>query len=100
MEKMKRFSLVAAACILFFYAFPSSKRSVYLMPAYPFISILLAQYIIYVTENRSKVTRIFAGVLTGVASLVFAAGLLLMTYSADAASSIVPDALAGVAGAF
>lgn len=99
MEKMKRFSLVAAACILFFYAFPSSKRSVYLMPAYPFISILLAQYIIYVTENRSKVTRIFAGVLTGVASLVFAAGLLLMTHAADVAS-IVPDALAGVAGAF
>ncbi|MDR0394737.1 MAG: glycosyltransferase family 39 protein [Tannerella sp.] len=83
MEKMKRFSLIAAVCILFFYTIPSSKRSVYLMPAYPFLSILLAQYIIYITENRSKVTRVFACVLTSVVSIVFVAGLLIMTRAVD-----------------
>ncbi|MDR2680283.1 MAG: glycosyltransferase family 39 protein [Tannerella sp.] len=83
MEKMKKFSLVAAACIIFFYTIPSSKRSVYLMPAYPFLSILLAQYFIYITENRSKVTRIFAYVLTTLASVVFIAGMLTMTGAAD-----------------
>jgi 4-amino-4-deoxy-L-arabinose transferase-like glycosyltransferase len=83
MEKMKRFSLVAAVCILFFYTIPSSKRSVYLMPAYPFLSILLAQYFLYVTENRSKVTRIFAYVLTSIASIVFIAGLSVMTQAID-----------------
>ena len=34
MEKEKLFSLVALVCIIFFYSIPSSKRSVYLMPAY------------------------------------------------------------------
>jgi 4-amino-4-deoxy-L-arabinose transferase-like glycosyltransferase len=83
MEKMKRFSLAAAVCIVFFYTIPSSKRSVYLMPAYPFLSILLAQYFIYITENRPKVTRAFAYVLTGIASTVFIAGLSVMTQAAD-----------------
>ena len=83
MEKMKRFSLIAAVCIIFFYTIPSSKRSVYLMPAYPFLSILLAQYFIYITENRSKVTRVFAYVLTTVTSIAFITGLLMMTRAVD-----------------
>ena len=83
MEKMKRFSLVATICILFFYTIPSSKRSVYLMPAYPFLSILLAQYFIYITENRSKVTRVFAYVLATITSIAFIAGLLIMTRTID-----------------
>ncbi|MDR1722332.1 MAG: glycosyltransferase family 39 protein [Tannerella sp.] len=78
-EKMKRFSIVATVCIIFFFSIPSSKRSVYLMPAYPFISILLAQYFIYITENRAKVTRIFAIFITSVVSIAFLAGLAIMT---------------------
>ena len=82
-EKMKRFSIVAAVCIIFFYSIPSSKRSVYLMPAYPFISILLAQYFIYITENRAKVTRVFAYILTSLTSIAFIAGVLIMTNLVD-----------------
>lgn len=72
-EKMKRFSIVAALCIILFYA----------IPAYPFISILLAQYFIYITENRSKVTRIFAHILTAIVSIIFIAGILIMTQVID-----------------
>jgi 4-amino-4-deoxy-L-arabinose transferase-like glycosyltransferase len=79
MEKIKRFSIVASVCIIFFYSIPSSKRSVYLMPAYPFISLLLAQYFIYITENRSKVTRIFGRLLAVVSVTVFVAAFLFMT---------------------
>jgi len=82
-EKMKRYSIVAIVCILFFYSIPSSKRSVYLMPAYPFISILLAQYFIYIAEHRSKVMRIFACLLTTVVSAVFVSGILMMTQLVD-----------------
>jgi 4-amino-4-deoxy-L-arabinose transferase-like glycosyltransferase len=77
-EKMKRFSIVAAVCIIFFYTLPSSKRSVYLMPAYPFISLLLAWYFIYITENRSKVTRVFGVVLASIASVLFLASFAVM----------------------
>ncbi len=59
MEKEKLFSAVALFCILLFYSIPSSKRSVYLMPAYPFIAIFLAQYTLYISE-----TFMHPGVLT------------------------------------
>jgi 4-amino-4-deoxy-L-arabinose transferase-like glycosyltransferase len=78
MEKLKQFSLVALVCILVFYSFPSSKRSVYLMPAYPFIALFLSQFVLYITQYRTKVCRVFAGflaILTSVVAVV--AGLTL-----------------------
>lgn len=78
MEKEKLFSLVALVCIIFFYSIPSSKRSVYLMPAYPFIAIFLAQYAIYITEYRTKVTRVFAAFLASVTAVVMIAIALTM----------------------
>lgn len=82
-DKMKRFSIIATVCILFFYTLPASKKGAYIMQAYPFISILLAQYLIYITENRSQVTRIFAYILTTVISIIFLAGILTMTQAVD-----------------
>jgi 4-amino-4-deoxy-L-arabinose transferase-like glycosyltransferase len=95
-EKMKRYSIVATVCIVFFYTIPSSKRSVYLMPAYPFISLLLAQYFIYITENRSKVTRIFGIVLTAITSIVFLASFLIMTRIVNIDNFITDDSLRSV----
>ena len=40
------------------------------MPAYPFISIFLAQYLLYITEYRTKATRLFAAILTSIVSVV------------------------------
>jgi 4-amino-4-deoxy-L-arabinose transferase-like glycosyltransferase len=89
MEKLRQFSLVALVCILFFYSIPSSKRSVYLMPAYPFIALFLAQYTLYLTQYRKQITRIFAGFLAIVTSVVVAFAVLTMTGLVD------PVALAG-----
>lgn len=77
MEKVKLFSLVAIVCTLVFYSIPSSKRSVYLMPAYPFIALFLSQYIIYITEYRTKVTRVFAAVLALLITAVLVVSLLV-----------------------
>ena len=85
MEKARLFSLVALVGILFFYSIPSSKRSVYLMPAYPFIALFLAQYALYITEYRTKVTRVFAAFLVSVVSVVMIALLLSMTGVIDPA---------------
>jgi 4-amino-4-deoxy-L-arabinose transferase-like glycosyltransferase len=89
MEKIKLFSLVALVCIFFFYSIPSSKRSVYLMPAYPFIAVFLAQYTIYITEYRTLVTRLFAGFL----ALIITAVLLVVALTM--AGWIDPVAIAG-----
>lgn len=59
LEKMKLFSLIAILVIFIFYCIPSSKRSVYLMPIYPFIAIFLAQYILYLVEYKNRISRIF-----------------------------------------
>ncbi len=69
-DKVVIFSIVAIVCIVFFYSIPSSKRSVYLIPAYPFIALFLAQYALYLTEYRRLVTRFFAGFLGGIVSLL------------------------------
>ena len=70
MNKIKLFSLVASVCILFFYSIPSSKRSVYLMPAYPFLALFIAQYFIYLVEYRTRIFRLFARTLFAVVALV------------------------------
>ncbi|WP_165155113.1 glycosyltransferase family 39 protein [Parabacteroides sp. ZJ-118] len=79
MEKVRLFSLVALVGILFFYSIPSSKRSVYIMPAYPFIALFLAQYALYITEYRTKATRMFAAFLVSAASVVMIAILLTVS---------------------
>ena len=58
-DKIKLFSAVAAIVIIAFYCIPVSKRSVYLMPAYPFISIFIAQYVLYLRNNKPKLSSVF-----------------------------------------
>lgn len=88
MEKEKLFSLVALVCIIFFYSIPASKRSVYLMPAYPFIAIFLAQYALYITEYRTKVTRLFAAFLVSVTAVVLIAAGMIMAGIIDPVSIV------------
>ena len=70
MSKIKLFCLIASVCIVFFYSIPSSKRSVYLMPAYPFLALFIAQYFIYLAEYRTHIFRLFAGTLLAIVSVV------------------------------
>lgn len=59
------------------------------MPAYPFIALFLAQYAIYVTEYRMRVTRVFAAFLASVVSVICIAIILTATGIID------PVAVAG-----
>ncbi|MDR1407816.1 MAG: glycosyltransferase family 39 protein [Tannerella sp.] len=79
MEKVRLFSLIASACIVFFYCLPSSKRSVYLMPAYPFIALFMAQYILHFVERRSGVIRTFACVMATIVTVILAIAALHQT---------------------
>ena len=49
--------------LLIAYALMPVKRASYLLPVYPFITIFLAQYAIYITEYRMWCTRLFASFL-------------------------------------
>lgn len=45
MEPEKMFSIVAAVIVLVFYTIPQSKRSVYLLPMYPFMACWITVYV-------------------------------------------------------
>jgi len=70
LPKIQLFSLIAIIVIFIFYSIPVSKRSVYLMPCYPFIALFLAQYILYLCEYKNKVVRVFSMVITVLGSIV------------------------------
>ena len=49
---LQLFAWVVILTIFIFYCIPKSKRSVYLLPIYPFMGMLLAEYLLaLVTEN-------------------------------------------------
>lgn len=79
MEKEKLFSLIAFVCILVFYSIPVGKRDVSLMSAYPFIAIFLAQYALYLSEYRTKVTRLFAAFMASVTVVMLVTVALTMS---------------------
>lgn len=71
-DNLLLFSVVSVVVILGFYAIPSSKRSVYIIPAYPFAAYLLALVYEWVMKNKPSLIRILAGIV------MFISGLLLV----------------------
>lgn len=76
MDDARLYSLLSIAIIFVFYCIPKSKRSVYLLPIYPFIAYFLAEYIIYLRHRHLNALRVFGSIMAGLAVLllgVFAA---------------------------
>lgn len=71
------FSAVCIFVIFLFYCFPQSKRSVYLMPIYPFIAYFLARYMLYLVEVKSKAIKIYGSILA-VVGLVLTAVFVMI----------------------
>lgn len=80
------FSAVCIFVIFIFYCFPQSKRSVYLMPIYPFIAYFLARYMYWLLRTRSKALKIYGWFLA-------VAGLLLTSLFVAIKCGLVPDSL-------
>ena len=70
------FSIVGAVIIVVFYSIPQSKRSVYVMPAYPFIAYFIAQFMWWLAENGKKSIKVYNCVLAGAGILAFVAFVL------------------------
>lgn len=76
MDDTRLFSLLSIAVIFVFYCIPKSKRSVYLLPIYPFIAYFLAEYMLYLVRRKPAVLKIFGSIM-GALSL-----LLLVVFGA------------------
>jgi hypothetical protein len=81
--ELQRYAFVAAAFIFIFFCIPSSKRSVYIMPAYPFIALLAAESVSVWGDLSKRLMRVLASSLVWfsfiVAVLVVLGALLSVT---------------------
>lgn len=57
MDDTRLFSLLSIVIMFVFYCIPKSKRSVYLLPIYPFIAYFIAEFIIYLVKNKPQSVR-------------------------------------------
>lgn len=62
-DDVKLFSFLSFALIFIFYCIPKSKRSVYLLPVYPFLAYFLAEYIIWLKNYHRRTLRAFGWLL-------------------------------------
>lgn len=85
-EPMQVFVWLAFGLILFFYCIPKSKRSVYLLPCYPFMAWLMAQYVVWLVANRLSAVKAYAW-LMGVLGVVLSVTFVVLK------TGLVPDTL-------
>ena len=85
-EPMQVFVWLAFGLILFFYCIPKSKRSVYLLPCYPFMAWLMAQYVVWLVANRLSAVKAYAW-LMGVLGVVLSVAFVVLK------TGVVPDTL-------
>ena len=85
-EPMQVFVWLAFGLILFFYCIPKSKRSVYLLPCYPFMTWLMAQYVVWLVANRLSVVKAYAWLMGVLGVMLSVAFVVLKT-------GVVPDTL-------
>lgn len=85
-EPMQVFVWLTFGLILFFYCIPKSKRSVYLLPCYPFMAWLMAQYVVWLVANRLSAVKAYAWLMSVLGVVLSLAFVVLKT-------GVVPDTL-------
>lgn len=86
-DSLQVFTWLCFGLILFFYCIPKSKRSVYLLPCYPFMAMLMAQYIVWLMSNKKDV------VLKAFVWIMAAIGIILTLAFVVLKWQCVPDSI-------
>ncbi len=60
MDPIRQWSVIVAVVVFVFYEIPKSKRSVYLLPMYPFLSLLIADYLVWLLVEHRKVLKVYS----------------------------------------
>ena len=71
------FTWLAFLLVLFFYCIPKSKRSVYLLPCYPFMAYLIAEYIVWMMKEKVGAIKVYAGVIASLVVILVIATLVI-----------------------
>lgn len=81
------FTWLAFLLVLFFYCIPKSKRSVYLLPCYPFMAYLIAEYIVWMMKEKMGALKVYAGVIASITLILNIALLVVKKDGCQKASS-------------
>lgn len=76
-----KFSVIATGSVVIFFCIPSSKRSVYLLPAFPFMVLLLERGLRDWMKGRPRFAVWTARMLLGLSALISVAAVVLMFMS-------------------
>ncbi len=79
-EPLFQYACVVAGCILIFFCIPSSKRSVYLLPAYPFFAMVVYRILSQFCGERSCAATIVSRIIFGIGVLSGAIGVVSFWY--------------------
>ncbi len=82
------FSAVSAITIFVFYCIPQSKRSVYLMPMYPFVAYFVVMLLSWIQRQRPNIVKILGDIMS-------CAAILLTLCFFVVKCGFVPDAIFG-----
>ena len=80
------FTWLAFLLVLFFYCIPKSKRSVYLLPCYPFMAYLIAEYIVWMMKEKMGALKVYAWVIAVLAIILIVALIIV-------GCGVVPDSI-------
>ena len=80
------FTWLAFLLVLFFYCIPKSKRSVYLLPCYPFMAYLIAEYIVWMMKEKMGAFKVYGGVIASLAILLIVARIAV-------SCGLIPDTI-------
>ncbi len=73
MDDARLFSLLSIVIIFVFYCIPKSKRSVYLLPIYPFLAYFIAELIISLRHKHRALLQAFGWIVALLSTLVLLA---------------------------
>ncbi len=79
------FAITVTLVIFVFYCFPKSKRSVYLLPIYPFLSYFITLSIKYMIKNFHKPLKIYGCIMASATALI---SLVVIAINIDSIFSI------------
>ena len=97
MDATDLFALTSIIVIFLFYCIPASKRSVYLLPIYPFLAYFTWMLMRRLGENYRRVLNGY-GVLIGVIACLLTVGLLALPWLADALPVRAAEMATAIAG--
>ncbi len=85
---LQLFTWVVILFIFIFYCIPKSKRSVYLLPIYPFMAVLIAEYLLALVQRGAKVFKVSANLFASLC-LILTAVFMAVRFG------LVPDSVFG-----